>query len=743
MLTMGGNVTTPRRKASLPFNGTSLPVPPMQHSRWQIPQPQLPTNYLSATRLLFEQGLADPRDCDYRTIEVGTGDVWAGDGGVVETHGWILPGKQKQHFAICWNGLVYPVVSAGTKADLEADVTGMVTNGMVTWRSVIPEGLAVSPQSMLGIKGCLLLRLGRIDLATRYWQAQMQRGQDFQNAMWSRGRPAAAPATNSEIKLPAADPYVAWATEWSWAMFDRTICAHMRGDEALALATARQLAGVQPEIEAECDQRGFQRQPYYDNQRRDQKQPYLNFLDQLPLLLADLERRAKEGSRVTVIESGLQNITNQTERITALIHDLDLVQARQWSQPGWVNLPEDPIVSALIQEGDPAVEPLFDCLDNDKRLTRSVGFGRDFSTGRTVIPVSSAANVALQSILQAGFSGGAKEMRAYWDKYKNLKLEDRWYAILDDDQAGSRWGEAAARIMQPVNVTSYPGGLSMVKTVPTNATVPLRGQILRSKLNPSVSELMSRRALEFPKDNPNAYDISAACQMGLYLAAWDAQAAGPVVTTLSKRCRTVMEHSGQNLGGLLAKLSQARAKADDPAAFEDYAAWLPTTSPTDMGYSISDNLVPLKQFPTNPVLEATAEKMFGDTNSAWSRLPWPQNGSDNALSSDLVKVPAFRRLIIRELDRKEICGSVSWQLSPGVVNYSVTDLHMGGSFMYSFPKSNETTNGTSADLRWCDWTALSLANGKRIPPYNPFAPVEKRDKELESIKILLRQTSLD
>ena len=349
----------------------------MQRSRWTFPETKLPTNYVSATRLLFEQGLADPRDCTYRAIEVGVGNVWGGDGGVVKTHGWVLPGSQSAHFAVCWNGLVYPVVSVGTNADLEADVANLMTNRLARWHSAILEEASVSEKSLLGIKGCLLLRLGRIDLAARYWQVQVRYAQEYRNArssaMWLPGMPAGLLATNGEVKLPDSDPYLVWATEWTWAMFDRTICAHMRGDEALALVTARQLSEVQPKIEAECTKRGVPQQKNWGLARQEQPRPYLDFLEQLPQVLADLERRAKEGNRVSVIESGLQNITSQSDRIAALIRDLDLVQARQMSQPGGVNLPEDPIVTALIQEGDPAVEPLLDCLETDKRLTHSRG----------------------------------------------------------------------------------------------------------------------------------------------------------------------------------------------------------------------------------------------------------------------------------------------------------------------------------------------------------------------------------
>src|SRR5215471_8755747 len=72
-LTMGGIVTRPERKASPLFTAKTFPQPPEQHSAWLPPTSELPTNFLTATALLFEQGLADPRGCSYQEIEVGTG----------------------------------------------------------------------------------------------------------------------------------------------------------------------------------------------------------------------------------------------------------------------------------------------------------------------------------------------------------------------------------------------------------------------------------------------------------------------------------------------------------------------------------------------------------------------------------------------------------------------------------------------------------------------------------------------
>jgi hypothetical protein len=716
--------------------GLRLPVPPQQHKSWR-PDPAIPTNILSAAEKLYEQGFPDPRDCEYREIEVEVSGVWDGKARLVKTRGWVLPKKSgTNQFAICWNGLIYPVANVYQPADLHAEITN--SNSPASRRFGFGGGSAVGEErsiiyaNALSTRVVLLLRCGETAAALTNWspnQAMM-----MSRGVFGGGR---GPVQNN-------DPYLEFASDWAWAMFDRTICAHMRGDEALALATARQLTEVQPKIEAECSKRGFPRQQYYDYQRRGQERPYLDFLDQLPQILADLERRANEPKKINIIEAGITNYPDQTKRIAALIDDLDLVSARQWSQPGWVNLPEDPIVSALIQEGDPAVEPLLDCVDNDKRLTRSVGFGRDFFRSRTVIPVSDAAMVAVKSILQASFSDGTAEIRAYWNKYKGMKLEDRWYAILNDDAASGRWLEAAANITQPENVRRYPGGFSMEKPAPTNAPVRMNGEILRAKTNPSVNELMARRALEVPADNPNAYDISAACQMGLDLVAWDPKAAEPVVKTLLNRCRTVLEYSDQQnsrpdqrLGNFMAKLTLACARNGDTNAFADYAAWLKTTTPEQLGNSLMDNLEPLRKFPTNEILQSAAASLFGNTNSAWGRLPWTRMGFDDPVSSDLVNVPAFRSLLVRELDRKEVCGSISFS-SPNMIRFEITN-YMSGSRGIALPADNQTTNRTSVELRWCDWMALSLASGKHIPPFNPFVPVEKRDNAIEKAKTMLEQ----
>lgn len=732
---VGGIGRPSQRPASPPFPGKHLPLPPKQNRPWNAPETNLPANYINATALLFEQGLADPRGCDYREIEVGTGDVWEGVGGVVKTHGWVLPGHGETQFGICWNGLVYPLVSTGTNVDLAGDVALMITNGMTSWRSALPESANVAVQTLQGIRGCLLLRLGRVDLAANYWMAEAWRAVGNQNGIGAYSPPATKPPPN-ELRLPRVDPYYIWANDWAWSLFDRMIWAHQRGDERLALTDARLLSKIQPLIETAFVRRGVKLEPHYENgfQQRAQSReprPCLTFLGQLPQVLADLERREKAGRQTGVPFADLTNVTNQTERIRILIRDLDLVQARQWGQPGGVNLAEDPMVAALIAEGDAAVDPLLDCVEQDKRLTRSVSFGRDFQRGRTVLSVTNAAWVALQSILQAGFANAA-EMREYWGKYKHMKLADRWYAILADDTARNRWQEAAANLVQPENVNRFPGGYRVEILVPTNADAKLRGASLRGKRDPSVTELLARHALEVPTNHVGNYDLSFGCQMAEYLAQWDAQAALPVAQKLSQRASMVLKYSTQPLGGYLSHLALVRARAGDPAAFDDYAEWIITTSPSQLERLPLDCFEPMKEFPTNTELQAAAVKLWGQTNSPWGKLPWINNFNNfywPTVDAGLIQFKAYRKLLCHELAKTNECGSVH-VIGPGYLAYSLTDLHQSGSFAIALPSRCSATNGFATSIRWCDWIALALENSKTNMLFDPFATLVERDQAI-------------
>ena len=72
---------------------------------------------VSAIKELFHDGLADPRGCEYREIEIGESGNWL----TAQTHGWVLPGNGSPRFAVGLDGIVYPLRSVGIPVDLETD----------------------------------------------------------------------------------------------------------------------------------------------------------------------------------------------------------------------------------------------------------------------------------------------------------------------------------------------------------------------------------------------------------------------------------------------------------------------------------------------------------------------------------------------------------------------------------------------------------------------------------------------
>ncbi len=351
------------------FSGTSFPLPPKQNAEWAAPA-DAPAELISASNILFGQGLADPRGCVYCEIEVTVGDCWRGDGGVIKVHGWLLPANPSdtQRFAVAWNGLVYPVIKIGAKVDIHTDIAEIIKADADTRAAqkkrnpyfqffrvmnAMSEGVTIAPSHLNPVQACMVMRLGNGNLANQLWNT------------WNTG---VSPETPK-------DPYLMLATEWTWSLYNRAVNAHMRGDDGMALASATELKRIQPLVEAKCAKLGFKKTEYSDSYRMGQYMPYLSFIDRLDMLISDSQRRLAEK-----LTPELSQSTSQAERIAAMISKLDQVDERQMGQPGGVMLGASPTVKSLIAEGNAAIEPLIDCIGNDTRLTRSVGFGRDFRT---------------------------------------------------------------------------------------------------------------------------------------------------------------------------------------------------------------------------------------------------------------------------------------------------------------------------------------------------------------------------
>ena len=133
---------------------------------------------------------------------------------------------------------------------------------------------------------------------------------------------------------------------------------------------------------------------------------------------------------------------------------------------------------------------------------------------------------------------------------------------------------------------------------------------------------------------------------------------------------------------------------------------------------------------------AISEWLFNNTNSPWSKLPWQRSTFYDPLDSDLVKLPAFRRMLAREMEDKSVFGSMQWQTGIGInINYNVAG--SSGGYHFDWPDAESPTNGTKVEIRRCDWIAWKLAKSKQIPFFNPFAPLQLRDEAIKNAQAIL------
>ena len=297
------NRSSPRDVLSLspPKIATLQWQPPRQDEPWTTPPTGLPDSIVAVANVLFELGFADPRGCEYREVEL-PGEAEANRNLAAPrpaTHAWVMPqgAVDGPRYAVAWNGLVYPVKRLGAAADLDADIralsiapppTGIRRSRVgldirTSWRlNVAPpfDNLLTASQHVLTpATVVILLRLGRTDAAEALWQV----------------------GTGEEARREERGPgagrtwYGVMASAWAWALYDRAQRAHERGDDQLAMSSLRDLTRVKPRIEDKVRDPRFIRPDHVQNGAW--VAPDLRFLDQVPALLADQERRASKPLR--------------------------------------------------------------------------------------------------------------------------------------------------------------------------------------------------------------------------------------------------------------------------------------------------------------------------------------------------------------------------------------------------------------------------------------------------------------
>ena len=735
----------------------TIPAPPRQAEPWTPPESAVPKFLVRAAEMLFRQGLADPRGGEYRTIEVMVSGIWGGSGTTIKRRGWVFPAADTApRFAVGWDGLVWPVAAMGEPADLAADVARLTGPGRVANPDAAePDPV---PTTLDPIQVCLLLRLGRGDLAGTVWGALS-------------GRPDAAPpavgrpARGAQRTDPNPVSYLAIARDLAWAHFERVATALNRGDDAVVLYDARTLTRLNAAVEREALALGFARPQQFGQRQPEQPAPYIDFLGQLPEILADAERRAAEPARPPIPPPGGPD---PTARVAALIRDLDQIVVTQMGQPGGVNLGEARTVQALIAEGDPAVEPLIAALRHDDRLTRSFSFWRDFHRSRTFLKTADAAYAALSGILHTtNFSAGstgdnlsargpsdrqqvADRIAAYWDRYKAFPLVERWYQTLRNDGADpGAWSEAAGNITQRTNVRVVPGSSAFTSTVTTQPkpgeTPPFRGESLRQDHDPSVTQLLIRRAEALAQTN----GISPALALAAMLHAWDPAASLPTLQRVSLVVATnfTPQRDGNHWEVAhqitrYADFTLDRVRLGDQAALADFVTLIRQTEPATFEQNLLPPLEPFYRLPADPTLAAAAEWLFNDPASRWAnlyqagrRFSWRKNL--DLIRSPLIRVPGYRRAVLAALDDRTPIGTLTVQPDGKVA--SQTNEYSSSDITSNQVDPDVPPPGTTAPYRVADQVAEQVARLDGAPAFEVFWPIARRDATIATLRAYLNR----
>ncbi len=279
------------------FEGSRIPDPPGHDQPWTPPETRLPKFLVTATATLFDQGLADPRGCEYRAIEVGRrqrlgrqldrpdarlGPAASGRRATLrrrlERHG--LPGRLRGRRGRTWRPTSAPGRGRAevSRRQPEASWIGLPP-GLGLWGFHEEQAVAVDSPCRSRSACCS-------GSAAPTWPSRSGRA-----GTAGTPRPDGTRPDRLRHLVPVAGVRPGLGT------VDRAVCAHMRGDDDRP--GRRPPAGpLQQAVAAEIRTQSLPapRAPSAPRGRG----PSIDFLGPLPALLADQERRA-EGAETPAV----------------------------------------------------------------------------------------------------------------------------------------------------------------------------------------------------------------------------------------------------------------------------------------------------------------------------------------------------------------------------------------------------------------------------------------------------------
>jgi hypothetical protein len=678
---------------------------------------QLQGPFAEALKSLLDAGFPDPAGLVYRKITIPTGNCNSGDSGEIETEGWLLPAENDSPlYAIAWNGLVYPVIRTTGPADLAESIKRLMAIsekpfGPFAWQG--GEAHEVMPDQVYAIHGMFLTRLGQ---------------------------PAAVAFLLKQRDHVPPDLTRMMADEWTWNLYDRAVCAHMRGDPRLALASLRELERIRPAMLKILTIEKPKGQPVVP----------MEWATQADELKTECERRIKEGITGKLDEAAF--VANHPD-VPALIGALERVAVAQNGQPSWIEFPQSPVVKALIAAADKAVQPLVECLEKDRRLTQSVHYWRDFAQSRTVLGVHEAALAALEQILHTNYfqvystganltRGGDKDraemvrkIRADLLAHGKATGAERAYRVLMDDGAGAAlWADAADSLFE--------------RGQKRDPLKPQPGEVLRDDRVPSVADLLEKRVARSMKNDRKATmdDEHLRCRLLSCLLAWEPDRGRQVIArqvdawladdhweTLRSEAIVDFVKRSAGVAPVVLRVFEAMAWKMKPDDYQDF----------ETGETVTDILV---HHGDSPYLKRSRAGLFTDPQSPWclAKLNATKLKGLTGMwrSKKLVLRDPFRSALLRALADGSVCANAmldpknsnQWICSYDNVNYASR-----------IPDDKDFTlkPGMKIQVRRKDVVARALSDpdqvkkGKAAPALEYWWPKDKRDARIAEMLNLL------
>ena len=663
----------------------------------------IPKAIEACSSALLDTILDDPKGGEFSEVVIPVRVQWQGKAMNVKATGWVFrDAKGAPVRVVCWNGLAYKPLSVGERKD----VTQVVKNRLA---APYLMGSAIEGQEVADCATCL----GSVILR------HLGDEKDADSIAQKLGRDVAVGSIRDAV----------------WFRFNRAVAAHMVGDDPGSGQDASRLAAALPRLEKVLREEGL-----------GNTGAPLAGVDaaQIAALAEDSQRRLGKARGGTADLTRLAKLPAK-EQIPKLIGLLDEVTARQWGQPGGVDIVSDPIVQAVIAVGEEAVDALLDCADHDRRLTRSVSFGRDSYRGRNLISVRDAAMAATTAILhttafsrdEKGFLH-VKDVLHYWNKMRSHPFAGRLYLTLADDEAlPEQWLEAASMIVQRVDMNTTGAWIGVPNRKPGARLPPMRGESLRRGMTPSVTDLMAKRAgylADSAADPGRGFDmlnLEDGVKIAGALCKWDPEGSRVVVGKVYRAAGDLVAKWSRggavraNLITYLTNLVLRRLAGGDPDAPADYERLMLALDLRDSSFVQQRWFLPLWKYPAQT--RAVADHLLAGSDSPWllSKLMASKAASFSAaelVASPLSDVPTFRDVLIGLLRDKTVIGKVT-RADGG---HSTFETDKGARGNRGYPADPADKPGMSAAVgvdvpyRLCDQIMENLPSSGNLPLFRPY-----------------------